>query len=138
MIDGRQRPGGDLETHLIVAAHGAAVRDGRRPFHPGDLDELLRNQRACERGGERIAILVERVGLQRRNNVLARELVPAVEHVRSRRSERERALPQIGELAPLPQVHGDRDDLGAVSLREPRDRNRGVESAGVPEDDSLH
>ena len=50
--------------------------------------------------------------------------------MRSRRSERERALPQIGELASLPEVHRDRDDLGAVVLREP---GMAIEVSSPPE-----
>ena len=38
---GRERGGGQLEAHLVVAFAGRAVRHGVGFFRPGDLDHAL-------------------------------------------------------------------------------------------------
>ena len=128
----------DVEADLVVALAGAAVRDGRRLLDLGDLDELLRDERAAERRRQRVAVLVERVGLQRRQDVVARELLAHVEHVRADGAGRQRAVADVLELLALSEVHRDGDDLGAVLLREPGDGDRRVEPAGVRQHDPFH
>ena len=127
VIDGIERADAQLEPQLVVRLAVAAVRDDGRAFHARDLDQLARDQRPAERGGERIAVLVERAGLQRGQDVLARELLAHVEDVRADRAHRERALADVGQLAPLPEIERHRDHLGVVLLGQPRDRDRRVE-----------
>ena len=40
-------------------------------------------------------------------------------------------------LAALPEIDGDRDDLLAGLLADPADRYRGVQTAGIRQDDAL-
>ena len=75
---------------------------------------MLRDQRPAERGRQRIAILVKRAGLQRRKDVLLRELVAHVEDVRADRADRKRALADVGQLASLPEIERHGDHLGAI------------------------
>ena len=133
-----QRAGRDIEPNLVVALAAAAVRDRRGPLHPRDLDQPLGDERPGERGRQRIAILVQRAGLERRQDVVAGELLACIDHVRADGAERQRALADVRELAPLPEVERDGDDLGAVLLRQPPDRHRGVEPAGIRQDNSFH
>ncbi len=127
---GCKRCDAHLEAHLVVALAGAAVRDGRRPVQAGCRDEMLDDQRARERGHERVAVHVERVGLQRRDAVLLGELRPGIGDVRLDGTARERALADDVEvLAVLADVHRDRDHLRAGCLGDPADGHRGVEAA---------
>ena len=60
----------------------------------GVLDGELGDQRPAERGEQRIAAAVERVGLDRRRDVVARELLARVDDVALERAEAS-ALPSI-------------------------------------------
>ena len=53
----------------------------------------------AERGGQRVAVLVQRAGLQRGQDELARELLAHVEDVGADGAERERALADVGQFA---------------------------------------
>ena len=105
------------------------MRNSRRVLHLRDLDELLGDQRAAERGGQRIPFFVHRAGLERRQNVIAREFLPHVEHVASDGAGADRPLANLVQLAALAKIHGDRDDLGVVLLLQPGNGDRGIEPA---------
>ena len=72
----RQRLVGVLEAHLIVALAGAAVGDSCRSFAQCNFDLILRDDRAGERGPQQILVLVDRAGLDRREDVVGQELLP--------------------------------------------------------------
>jgi hypothetical protein len=76
--------------------------------------------------------------LQRRQDVAARELLAHVEHVRARRPDRQRAFAHIGQLAPLAEIERHGDHFRVVFFRQPGNRHRRVEPAGVRENDSFH
>src|SRR4029453_14074255 len=56
-----------------------------------------------------------------------------VEHVRAHGATRERALANLLDRSPLPEVDRHGDDLGAVPLGQPRNGYRGDEAAGGPQ-----
>ena len=87
-----------VEAQAVVARRRAAVGDGGRAFHPGDVDELARDERPRERGRHRRAIGVERAGLERRQRVVADELLAHVDDVRAHGAEGQRALADLDEL----------------------------------------
>jgi hypothetical protein len=66
---------GELEAHLVVALAGRAVRDGVGAVRERDLRLASRDQRARDRRAEHVAALVEGVGAQDREDVVARELL---------------------------------------------------------------
>ncbi len=105
----------------------AAVGDGVCVFDVGNLDQLLGDERARERRGHRRAIVEERVGLERRQHEVVRERLAQIEDVRAHGADGERAIADRFELAPLPEVHRDRDDVGVVVFLQPRNGDRGVE-----------
>ena len=63
---GRERAHRHLEAHLVVALAGAAVRDGVGAELAGREHEVRGDDRARQRGDERVLALVERVGVDRR------------------------------------------------------------------------
>ena len=94
-----------------------------------DLDELLRDQRPAQRRGQRISLFVHRVGLQRRQDVVAGKLLAHIQHMAADRACGHRALANLVELASLPEIERDGDHLGAVLLLQPGNGDRRVEPA---------
>ena len=79
----RQRPDRNIESDLVVALAGAAVRDGRRAFLPRRLNHQSGDERPAKRGGDGIDALVESVGLEGGKDELADELVADIGDVRA-------------------------------------------------------
>ena len=128
----RERRDRALDPHLVVALAGAAVGDRVAARLARVLDRELGDQRAPERGEERIAVAVVGVGLDRRQHVLLRELVARVDDVRLDRAEPQRlALDDLVVLARLAEVDGQRDDLGLVLVLDPLEHHARVEAARV-------
>src|SRR5262249_18104949 len=69
---------GELKAHLIVALAGRTMRDRVSTDLLGDLDLLLGDQRAGDRGAEQILALVERVGPEHWIDIVANELLAQV------------------------------------------------------------
>ncbi len=100
--------------------------------------QLARDERPRERGFERIAILVQRVGSQGRQDIAARELLAQVQDVGARGAERQRAIADRFEIATLAEIQRDGDHLGAVRRLQPADPGRRVDAARVGEHDACH
>ena len=111
--------------------------DGRGALVLRDLDQELRDERSGERRREWIHPLVARVRLEAREHEPPDEPVPAVHHVGLAGSRRQGALRDVVVERPAAHVHRQRDDLRFVSLAEPRDGDRGVQTAREREDDLL-
>ncbi len=102
------------------------------------VHQVLDDQRPAQRRHQRVAVHVERVGLDGGQAVLVGELVARVDHDGLDGTAVERALPHdLHVLAALTEVDGDRDDLAAGLLADPADRHRGVQTAGIRQDDAL-
>ena len=147
-------PGADGRDHLQLGASVAIVASIRTwslplPVQPWAivsqpglarvLDRELGDQRPAERREQRIAEPVDRVGLDRREHVLARELLARVDHVRVDRAELERLAPDdLVVLAGLPEVDGQRHDLGLVLVLDPLEHHARVEAAAVEQQHAVH
>ena len=68
----------ELEAHLVVALAGRAMRDRVGADLLGDLDLLLGDQRPRDRGAEQILALIERVGAEHREHVVAHEFLAQI------------------------------------------------------------
>ena len=101
-----------------------------QPVWRAYVDGELGDQRAAERGEERVAEAVDRVGLDRRDDEVVRELLARVDDVAVDRAELERlALDDVVVLARLAEVDGQRDDLGLVLVLDPLEHHARVEPA---------
>ena len=78
---GRERRDRAVDAHLVVALAGAAVGDRVAARAARVLDGELGDQRPSERREQRVAAAVERVRLDRRREVLVRELLARVDDV---------------------------------------------------------
>ena len=113
---GIERIGRELEAHLIVALAGRAVGDGVGAHLLGDLDQALGDQRPRDRGAEQILALVEGVGAEHREHIVAHEFLAQVldEDVLRLDAEQFRLFPRRLQLLALAEVGGEGDDLGAI------------------------
>ena len=99
---------------------------------------MLDDQRAGQRGDQRVAVHVEGVGPQGGQAVPVGELVAGVGHGGLDRAAGQGPLADgLQVLAALADVDRDGDDLGAGLLGDPADRDRGVQTAGVRQHDAL-
>ena len=71
----RERRGGQLEAHLVVAFARGAMRHGLRTFRRGDLHHALGDERTGDARAEKILSLVERAGAEHGENEITRELL---------------------------------------------------------------
>ena len=135
---GVERVDARLEADLVVALARAAVRDVGGAGLVRDLDELLDDHRARQRREERVGVLVERVGRDRLGQDLLGVLLAHVERLGVDGSHVERLLLDPREvLGVLPHVAANRDDVEVLLGLQPLDHDRGVEAAGVGENDLL-
>ena len=134
---GSQRAGGHLEAHLVVALARAAVGHGVGAVAAGHLDEVADDDRPRQGRDERVAVLVEGVGPQRRADEVAGELLAAVDHHGVDGAGGQGPGLQGLPVAALADVAGHGDDLDAELLDHPAHGDGRVEAAAVGEHDSL-
>ena len=136
---GLQRVGAELEAHLVVALAGRAMGDGVGADLARDFDQALGDQRPRDRSAEQILPLVERVGAEHREDVVAHEFLAHVldEDVLRLDAEQLGLAPRRLQLLALAEVGGEGDDLAAVGRLQPFQDDGGVEAAGIGEDDAF-
>lgn len=138
--DGLQRRvdggNGDLETNLVVTLAGAAVGDVGRAKLVSDLDKLLGEQRARQRGEQRVLVLVHGVCGDGLSQELIGELVAQVEHLAIENAQVKRLLLlgiQAGLL--LAHVAADANDIEILLVLEPLDTYGCIKTTGICEND---
>jgi hypothetical protein len=106
----------EFEAHLVVALAGRAVGDRVGADLAGDVDQVLGDQRPRDRGAEQILALVERVGAEHREHVVAHEFLAHIldEDVFGLDAEQLGLLARRLELLALAEVGGEGDDLAAI------------------------
>ncbi len=108
---GCEQPDRLVQPRAIGVVFPRAVTDARRAFHPRDLDELTRDQRPAQHAAERPAIIARRARAERRQQIVAREALAHVEHVRARRAGRQRAFADGVQFITLTEIERQRDDF---------------------------
>ncbi len=134
-----QRVVGELEADLVVALAGGAVGDGIGADGLGDLDLALGDERAGDGGAEEIEALIHRVGAEHREDVVLHEGLAQVVHedVLGLDAEQQRLVARRAQFLALAEIGGEGDDLAAIGRLQPLQDDRGVETAGIGEDDFL-
>ena len=123
----------EFEPHLVVALARRPVGHRVGAGLAGDLDLPPGDERAGDRRPEEIDALVERVGAEHREDVIARERLAQILDVDLPRAERFRPGARGRQFLALADVGGEGDDLAAVALLQPAQDDRRVEPAGVGE-----
>ena len=134
---GSWRAHADVDAHLVVALAGTAVGDGGGAVLVRRLDELLGDQRPADRRRERVLVLVERVGHEGRQAVVLGELLLGVDGHGGDGAGGLGARHDARDVLDAADVDEAGDHVVAVLLLEPGDEGRGVETAGVGEDDGA-
>ncbi len=136
---GGERGDGRLNAHLIVALAGATVGDRVAAGATRVVNRELGDQRTSERGEQRVAASVERVGLDRRGHIAARELLARIHHVTVERAEHTGlSLDDPVVLARLTEVHGEADHLRFVLVLYPLEHDARVETARIQKQHTTH
>ncbi len=130
---GRQRLDRHVEADLVIALAGTAMGDVAGALLVRVVDQDLGDQRASQRGRERVHVLVQRASLERRNGEVAHERFFGIRDERLDRTGTQRLLPNDLEILLVAHVDGDRDHVEVVLLVDPADRDRGVEAARIRE-----
>ena len=130
-----ERVVGQLEADLVVALAGGAMRHRIGADLAGDLDLLLGDERPGDRGPEQVLPLVQGVGAEHREHIVADEFLAQVldEDVLRLDPEQQRLLARRAQLFALAEVGGKRHHLAAVGGLQPFQNDRGVKPAGIGE-----
>ena len=135
---GVERIGGKLEADLVVALAGGAVGDRVGAGFPGDLDQMLGDQRPGDRGAEQIGALIDGVGAEHREDEIADELLAHIHDADVLDAEHLGLLARRLQFAALAEIGGEGHDFRAEFGLQPFQDDGGVETAGIGEHDLLH
>ena len=127
----RERGGGEFKTRLVVALAGGTVRDGVGLLGLGDLDHPFGDEGTGDAGAEEILAFVNRSGAHDREDKVAGEFLLQVIDVNFRRAGFPGLPVETVEFLLLADVGTEGDHLRAVLFLDPREQNRGVESARI-------
>ena len=128
---GVQRIIGELEADLVVALAGGAVTDGVGAGLARDLDLPFGDQRPGDGRAEQVDALIERVGAEHREDVVADEFLAQILDEDLLDAEHLGFLPRRLELLALAEIGGEGHDLARIGLLQPFEDDRGVEPAGI-------
>ena len=95
------------------------MRHRVRALAGGDLDHLLSDQRAGERGAQQIITFVERTRTQHRKDEIPDELEPHIDGVSGYRTRFKGFFLRFRHLLTLTDIGGKGDDLRAVCVHNP-------------------
>ena len=132
-----QRVIGHLEAHLIVALARGAVTDGVGADFTGDLDLALGDQRPRDRRAEQIDALIDGVGPEHREDVVAHEFLAQILDIDLLDAHHLGLLARRLQLLALAEIGGEGHHLAAIGHLQPFQDDRGVEAAGIGEHDFL-
>jgi hypothetical protein len=127
-----------LEADLIIALAGGAVGDGIGAHQFGDFDLPLGDQRPGDRGAEQVLALVQRIGAEHRKDKVFDEGFTQILDENLFDAEKLGLFAGWFKFLALAQIGGERHNLTGVGILKPAKNNRGVQPAGIGEDDFFH
>ena len=131
-LDARgQRVGAQLEAHLIVALAGGAVGDGVGAGLGGDLHQALGDQRPGDGGAEQVLALVDGVGAEHREHIVAHELFAQVLDVDFLHAHRLGLGAGRFHFLALTDISGEGDHFAVVGFLQPLDDHGGIQATGI-------
>ena len=132
---GLQRVIAQLETDLVVAFAGCAMRHGIRADFLRDLDLLLGDQGPRDGGAQQIDAFIERVGAEHGEDVIADEFLAHIldEDVAGLDAQHLGLLARRLDLAALAQIGSERHHLRAIFRLQPFQDDRRIQPARIGE-----
>ncbi len=136
---GLERIIGEFEAHLVVALAGRAMRHRVGAHFLGDLDLLLGDQGPGDGGAEQIDALVQRVGPEHGEDVVAHEFLAQVldEDILGLDAQGLGLLAGRLDLLALAQIGGEGHHLGAIFGLQPFEDDRSIQAARIGKDHFL-
>ena len=122
---------GQLEADLVVALAGRAVGDRVGAGLVRDLDLAFGDQRPGDRGAEQVGPLIDRVGPEHREDIIAGEFLAQILDIDFPNAEHLGLAPRRLKLLALAEIGGECHHLAAVGVLQPAQDDGGVQPAGV-------
>ena len=129
----------ELEPDLVIALAGGTMADGVRAGLAGDVDLLLGDQGPGDGGAQQVLALIDRVGPEHGEDVVADEFLAHVldEDVLGLDPGGQGLGPGRLDLLALAEVGGEGHHLAAVFGLQPLQDDRGIKTARIGKDDFL-
>ena len=122
---------GQFKAHLIVALPGATVRDGGGALAQRNFHLMLRDHRPRQRSPQQVFVLVDRSCLERGEHVAGQKLFAQVLDNDFAGAGGIGLLHHGLDVVALSHIADHGDDVIGIVFLEPRNNDRGVESAGI-------
>src|SRR5665647_819318 len=126
-----ERIGAQLETHLVVALAGGTMGNRIGIGFTCNLDQALGNQWACYGSAEQIFALVNGIGMEHGKNEIAHEFLAQVVDINFLHAEFFGFFARRFQLFTLADVSGKRHYLALIDVCQPRQDDRGIQTARV-------
>ena len=138
-LDARfERVAGQFEAHLIIALAGGPVRHRVGAGLGGDFDQAFGDQRPGDRGAEQVATFIQGVCAKHRHDEVAHEFLAQILDIDFLDAEHLGFGAGRLQFLALAQIGGEGDHLAVIGLLQPFQNDRGVQAAGIGEDDFVH
>jgi hypothetical protein len=105
---------------------------------PGDIDEVFGDQRTGDGGAEQVDAFIDGIGAEHREHEVPHEFLADVLDIDLLDAEHLRLLARRLQFFALAEVRGEGHHFGAQFRLQPFEDDRGVETAGIGENDLLH
>ncbi len=133
-----QRISGKLKANLIVTLAGCAVRNSVGAGLLGDFNEVLGDQRAGNRCAEQVDAFINGIGAEHRKDEIAHEFFAHVLNEDFFDAQHFSFLACWFKLFALAKIGGKGDDFCVKLSLQPFQDDRGVETAGIGENDLFN
>ena len=126
---------GEFETNLIIALAGGTVRNSVSTHFAGNFDLAFGNQWPCDRGAKKIHALIERVGAEHREDIVAHKFFAQIFDENLLDAQHLSFRARRFNLFTLADIGGEGYNFGIVLILQPAQNDRGVEPARIGEND---
>ncbi len=133
-----ERIGTQLETHLIVTLAGGTMGDGISTGFVGDLDQSLGDQRTGNGSAQQVFAFIDSIGAEHREHEVTDELFTQILNVDLLHAHGLRLGTRRLNLLTLPQIRSEGHHLTTVGVFQPLENYRGIQTAGIGQDDFLN
>ena len=132
-----QRVSPKLEAHLIIALARGAMSHRRGTGFPRNFHHTPSNQRPSDTGAKQVFAFVHRIGTKHGVNIVGDEVFGEVFDVDFLHTHGLSLLAGRFHLFALANIGGKRHHLGVICLLQPTADDRGIQPAGIGEDDFV-
>ena len=125
----------EFKANLVISLSGSAVCDSVGSFGTRHVEHALNDARTSDRGSKKVAAFVNGVGLKHRVNIVAGEFLFEITDVALGRASAEGFFFESVKFFGLSDICAVGNNFGIVFLFEPKEKNGGVKTTRVCDDD---